>query len=247
MPELKSIYFLSDAHIGKENKKKEIFKIKAILSFLDQAEKDADSIYFLGDIFEFFFEFYSVVYKEYFELYHKIRTLADRGVKIYYIVGNHDAWHIDFFRDKLRVVVFDSQCELNLDGKRVFIHHGDGLYKGELGYRLLRWIIRSGIFVWFFRLLHPDLAKVVARVFSCFSSRSKKINTSLADKCEKFAKDKLNEGFDVVIMGHTHMPCLKRIGSGIYINTGDWINKFSYVRYRKGEFFLEYWSESLSG
>ncbi len=237
----KAIFFVSDSHFGRENRIKEQRRIKAFLDFLDMVEKNGSTLYILGDIFEFYFEYKSSVFKHYFDIFSKLKNLADNGVRLFFIPGNHDAWHIDFFEKYLGVKLLNSPAKVELDGKLVFLHHGDGVIAGDFGYRVMKSLIQSRIFVKLFRLVHPDIARFIARIISSLSSRTRASKMKMLDEYEPFVQKKLNSGFDIVIMGHTHIPCIKKIGSGLYINTGDWIDNLSYIRYNNHDFSLEHW------
>jgi len=130
---------------------------------------------------------------------------------------------------------------VTLDGKRVFLAHGDVLDRALVP-QIFRVLMRSRVDGWLYSLLHPDigigLALAVARV-----SRVKSAKPSLVEDMAKFAAAKVASGFDVVIMGHSHVPEFKQLGDGVYLNVGDWMTHFTYGVIRDGVPSLEVFEE----
>jgi UDP-2,3-diacylglucosamine hydrolase len=223
------VYFFSDVHLGLGTREDDRRREIALLEFLDAAELDAKELYIVGDLFDYWFEYESVVPKGYFRLFAKLAELTDRGIKITYLAGNHDFWIKGYFRDELGMEISLEPIERTFGKKRFYIHHGDGLLKNDTGYRVLKTILRNRVNMFLFSLLHPTLTGRIAR----WSSRTSRGHVSKRlfeeDGMTEFAQKKIREGYDYVIMGHNHSPLLRNIGKGSYVNLGDWISENTYA------------------
>jgi len=241
MPSKGVTFFISDAHLGQDTPEKEKDRTQLLLEFLDYVLQEGKALYILGDLFDFFFEFRTVIYKEHFPVLCKLAKLSFCGVEVYFMGGNHDWWHIDFFKKYIGASVVPSPYETLIDGKRVYLHHGDGIAKGDWSYRAFRKVIRHPASALAMRLVHPDLAREIARLVSKKSRGTITKKAKMLPEYEEFAEKKLAEGFDAVIMGHTHIPQIKAFGERYYINTGNWIDSMSYASIENGVFRLNYW------
>jgi UDP-2,3-diacylglucosamine hydrolase len=226
---MRKTYFFSDAHLGIGTRAEDRGKESSIIRFLDSISRDAEQLFIVGDLFDYWFEYKTVVPKGYVRLFAALAGLADAGVAVTYVAGNHDFWLRSYFRDELGMEVCLDPIEREIHGKRFYIHHGDGLLTGDTGYRILKRILRNRFNIFLFSLLHPDLAASIAR----WTSRKSRQHTSQRSFEEgdmlDFAEKKIEEGFDVVIMGHNHIPDLRNIGSGVYVNLGEWMGENTYA------------------
>jgi UDP-2,3-diacylglucosamine hydrolase len=236
------IYFFSDAHLGLGEKADELRKEQYLVRFVESIRDDAEQVFIVGDLFDYWFEYKTVVPKGYFRLFAKLSELTEQGTRVCFIVGNHDFWVKDYFRDELGMEVFPEPLEVELRGKRFLLHHGDGLLSGDRGYRILKKILRNKMSIFLFSLIHPDIAGTIAR----WSSRTSRKHTSNrkyeSDGMVAFALQKLREGFDFVIMGHNHIPSYHRNGKGVYVNLGDWIREHTYAVFDGKRLELKRWT-----
>ena len=238
----KPVYFISDVHLGLGSREEEKEKETRLLSFLQSVISSARELYILGDLFDFWFEYKTVIPKGFHRTLATIQEYTDRGIPVHYLTGNHDFWMGDFFAAELSVSIHREPFETVIDGKRVFFHHGDGLATKDVGYRMIKPVLRNRINIWLYRWLHPDIGVPLARG----SSRSSRRYTGQKDYGEtdgmiEFAGRKIGEGADFVVMGHRHQPCFKAIGNGVYVNLGDWITTSSYAVMNGGTMKLEQW------
>lgn len=221
------VYFIADAHLGVESSEKEAEKAEKLLLFLTQIETKASHLCIVGDLFDFWFEYRTVILKDFYPIIMKLHQMAHSGVEILYICGNHDWWQRDFFRDSIGMQVFQGEHEIVLHKKRLFVAHGDGLSGKNPGDRIFNRILRNRLNVSLFSVLHPDLGVNLGRWLSRLSRRNNKRvkDNVLLD----FARKRFAEGFDYVILAHTHSPVLYREGGKAYLNVGDWMNNFTYA------------------
>lgn len=233
------VYFLSDAHLGAATQQKEKLKEKHLLAFLEQVKEDGDYLYILGDLFEFWFEYANVVPREHFDILIKLKELTRKGVKITYIAGNHDFWLGDFLPEQIGIKVSREPVSAEHQGKRILLIHGDGLSKRDRGYRILKRILRNRTNIWLYRQLPPDLGIPLAKKVASLSRSHTSRKEYQLDDYINFARQKIEQGYNAVVMGHTHCPLMKNLGKGIYLNVGDWIENFTYGKLKGGKFLLE--------
>ncbi len=239
-------YFLSDAHLGVAGEEKETIKETLLLSFFDLVEADRASLYILGDLFDFYFEPWGVVPKEYRRVVSRVKELVESGVEVHYVVGNHDYWLGDFWRKEIGVSIHQRPLEVEIQRQRLFLAHGDGLGNFDIGYELLKRVLRNRVNIYLYSLLGPDLGFDVGRLVSRASRRrcDRKDNPKVGPLW-KLARKKFGEGFDGVVFGHIHTPTLMREGEKTFLLLGDWMDNFSYGKLADGSLQLKYFRKEL--
>lgn len=242
---MKSIFFISDVHLGLHDKVREKEKERRLLSFLSHVEERGEQLFIVGDLFDYWFEYTYVIPRGYHHTISKLGMLVEKGIKVHYVAGNHDFWLKDFFPIELGIPVYKDPFEMTLRGKKFYFHHGDGLALKDAGYRFLKKILRSKINIFLFTLLHPDITAPVAKG-SSLSSREYTANKDYGetDGMILFATEKIRGGCDVVIMGHRHVPLSQQIENGLYINLGDWISHSTYAEFDGTTVELKNWTHT---
>lgn len=245
---MKSTFFFSDVHLGLEDTAQEKAKERRLLSFLDHVAEHGERLYIMGDLFDYWFEYKYVIPRGYHHVLSRLATLAEKGIEVRYVAGNHDFWLKDFFPQDLGIPVFTDPFGTEIHGKRFYLHHGDGLALKDTGYRILKKVLRSPVSIFFFSLLHPDITAPLARG----SSRTSRQYTGHKDYGEtdgmvQFADAKITEGFDFVVMGHRHVPLSHPSGGGLYVNLGDWITYNTYAEFDGTSLVLKEWTAAPKG
>ena len=236
----KKIYFASDQHLGAPTAEISLPREKKFVNWLDTIKDDAGTIFLLGDLFDFWFEYKTVVPKGFVRVLGKLAELKDSGIDIYFFVGNHDLWMDDYFKKELNIPVFHEPQEFDINGKIFLIGHGDGLGPGDYGYKRMKKVFTFPFFKWLFRWLHPDIG---VRLGHYFSVKNKLIsgdedarflgeeNEWLAQYCRKQLTEK---HYDFFVFGHRHLPLEINLNDdSTYINLGDWIQYFTYGEFMK--------------
>jgi UDP-2,3-diacylglucosamine hydrolase len=226
---IKNTYFISDVHIGATPKDEEEERLRLFINFLRQIENKASRIFFVGDIFDFWFEYKQTIPKKYFSILHQMARLADKKIEMHYLAGNHDFYLGNFFNKEFGMQTYDNEWTGKINNKNFYIIHGDGIAKKDVGYRILKKIIRNKLNIKLFRLLHPDIGIPFAH-FVSGTSRYYTDQIKLFDHTDyiEFAQNRFNEGYDYVVMGHRHNPLLHKENGKEYINLGDWLFSYSY-------------------
>ncbi|MFP4459183.1 MAG: UDP-2,3-diacylglucosamine diphosphatase [Candidatus Zixiibacteriota bacterium] len=232
------IFFFSDLHLGAEkNKHERAEKLSKVDRLFEKVAKEGKALYMLGDIFDFWFEYNHAILSENYELLHRISSLIDIGIEIHFLGGNHDFWAGDFLRS-IGINVHRLPIVTELYGKKLFLAHGDGFAESDWGYRkILKPILRNHINIFLFKKIHPDFAIRLGQIASgCSRKITGRRENPYLNEYRNFAKNKIDNGYDAVIFGHTHIPEKKVFSNGIYFNLGNFFENFSYLTLDKGQF-----------
>lgn len=244
----KYLYFASDFHLGAPNAEKSLVRERALISWLEQIEDSAHSIFLLGDVFDFWFEYKTVVPKGYIRLLGKLAALSDKGIQIHLFKGNHDMWMFDYFKKELGVKIHSHELTFDFAGKQFYLHHGDGLGPGDYKYKFLKLFFRSHVCQWLFARLHPNFGIGLASFLSR-RSRAKGGKKDLVyngpeqEWLFQYVKEKQAlQKRDYYIFGHRHLPLNLEVGSAKYINTGDWLQHDTFAVFDLKELRLMKWN-----
>lgn len=236
------VFFLSDAHLGAESKEREARREGLLHEFLHSLGSRASALYVVGDLFDFWFEYATSIPRRHFHTLCALERVRKAGVPIYYLGGNHDFWLGQFLTQDLGIQVIDGPLTLEAQGRRLWIHHGDGLIGGDLGYRLLKRVLRNRVAIALYRLLHPDLGIPLAGWVSRVSRHSRDLRQlDGALLVREIARPRFVEGFDGVLVGHFHHVFEHHESGRDFFVLGDWIERFSYVVLEGGQLRLECW------
>ena len=235
-------YFISDLHIDSRIDDEEREKQSRILRFFEMVKRDATHLYIVGDLFDFWFEYKQVIPKKYFIFLHRLKNMTEQGIEIHYLAGNHDFALGHFFNENLGIKTYYNDNQFELSGKRFYLFHGDGVARRDVGYRVLKRILRSSLNQRIFRWIHPDWGIPFARLVSGSSRKYTNQMNHLRDEGDyiAFAEKKFDQGFDYVLMGHRHNPLCHVRDRHKYINLGDWISLFSYAEFNGKDLCLKY-------
>jgi len=234
----KKIYFASDQHFGVPDLQQSRIREEKFIRWLDIIKKDAQVLFLMGDLFDFWHEWKYVVPKGYIRVLGKIAELKNYGIDIYFFVGNHDLWMKNYFEEELGIPVFFEKRYYEIAGKQFLLAHGDGLGPGDKGYKRMKKVFTNPLAQWAFRWLHPDIAMRIAN----YMSQKNKLISGEEDKeflgedkefLIQYSKEKLKtENIDYFVFGHRHLPLVFDLEKGAkYINLGDWIVYFTYGVY----------------
>ena len=231
----KNIYFASDQHFGAPTPELSFPREQKFVAWLDEVKGDAEAIFLLGDLFDFWFEYKAVVPKGFVRVLGKLAEIRDSGIPIYFFVGNHDLWMDDYFQKELNIPIYRDNQEYTFNDKTFLIGHGDGKGPGDIGYKRMKKVFTNPLSKWLFRWLHPDIG---VRLGHYLSVKNKLISGAedvnyLGDDNEwlvLYAKRKLElKPYNFLVFGHRHLPMILKIGeSSEYVNLGDWISYFTY-------------------
>ena len=244
----KSVYFLSDLHLGAPYMQDSRESEKRIVSFLDSIKDDAEALYLLGDILDYWYEYKYVVPRGYVRFFGKLAELSDSGVKIVWLKGNHDIWIFDYLPNELGIEVKDGNLVEEFYGKKCFLSHGDGVGKLEPSFKLIRGLFRNRVCQWMFSGIHPRWTVPFAYNWSSHSRKGGEARGIPDENLLKNLKDFVNEyhreqpDIDYYIFGHVHVFSREEVTGGAeMIVLGEWIRTFSYARLSEEGLELKKW------
>ena len=252
---MKKIYFLSDAHLGSRALKHTRQQERRLVRFLDEIKTKAEAVYLLGDMFDFWFEYRTVVPRGFTRFLGKISELCDLGVEVHYFTGNHDIWTWDYLTEECGVILHRQPVTISLADKTFYIGHGDGLGDPDPKFRIIRSIFHNRVCQWLFRWLHPDLGM---RFGLSWARHSRMTHGDGGDPpylgedkehlvlyAKKYIESHPN--IDYFIFGHRHIELdIKLARNSRLIILGDWISQFTYAVYDGEHMFLEEYVEGES-
>jgi len=243
----KHTYFASDFHLGVAAADDSITREKKIVRWMDQISDSVEEIYLLGDVFDYWFEYGSVIPKGFSRIFAKIRELRDAGIPMYYFTGNHDMWMFKYMEEEYGIPIYREPIIREIQGKKVYMAHGDGLGPGDYGYKVIKKIFDNGMCKWLYARIHPNTGLWIMKQFS-HSSRAMTSEEEKNFNVEKewtlqYAQEhiKSHEDIDYYIMGHRHLPIQYSLtNNSEYINIGDWLYHYSYGKMEAGKLSIEF-------
>ncbi|MDR0844590.1 MAG: UDP-2,3-diacylglucosamine diphosphatase [Tannerella sp.] len=240
----KNIYFASDAHLGNRYLDDPVAAEKKLVRWMDSIKGDAQAIYFLGDMFDYWYEYKHVVPRGHVRFLGKLAELCDQGVEIHLFIGNHDVWMFDYLPRETGVVIHQGPLIIDLLGKRFFLAHGDEVGKQKPGFRFLQAMFRNKVCQFFYSGIHPRWTFGFARRWS-LSSRKKgmekrkqathdRISALLLSFSTEYSLTHPDIHF--FIFGHCHILFDRKLtGASRMLIAGDWMYLFSYLKWDGNE------------
>ena len=238
------LYFISDVHLSLNGSADEVGKRERLIEFVRHVAGTGGTLFIVGDLFDFWFEYKHVMPKAYFDILTALNNAKLNGVNLHFIPGNHDFWGREFLEETLFNKVYPKGVTLDIEGKRFLINHGDGLLSWDRGYRALRGLLRNRVFIFFYRWLHPDIAYAIAKNFSRngdYDHYTPEQKEQIVEELTQYSEEQCNNGIDYVIMGHYHQHKDIRLENGQFLILGDWIKYHSYGYFDGESLFLKSW------
>ncbi len=247
MPELPVVFF-SDVHLGAESKDREVEREARLHAFLNSLAGRFSRLVIVGDLFDFWFEYRTAIPRRLFPTLEILSRLRQGGLAIDYLNGNHDFWLGPFLSKDLGITTHHGAMTMESGGRRLWIHHGDGLIGGDLGYRVLKRVLRHPASIALYRLIHPDLGIPLAHRVSGGSRQLQGHKVLPAERLwNEVAQPRFREGFDAVVIGHFHHAFERREEGHEMFVLGDWIRHFTYLTLEGRELTLRRWARDGAG
>lgn len=237
-------YFLSDLHLGAPYFKDRIEAERRVVSFLDSIKRKADVLYLLGDILDYWYEYRYVVPRGFVRFFGKLAELSDSGIRIVWLIGNHDIWIYDYIPTELGIEVVDGALTEVIDGRKFYMTHGDGVGELKPAFRLMRSLFRNKFCQKLFSAIHPRWTVPFAYNWSSHSrktggSSGYESTGAMVENLRQHSLDYLKTHPDInyFIYGHLHImlqeslvlpPEESQASHADMIVLGDWITHFSY-------------------
>ncbi|HZV83323.1 MAG TPA: UDP-2,3-diacylglucosamine diphosphatase, partial [Geobacteraceae bacterium] len=225
--------FIADAHL--KNPADENYRL--MLRFLQELPHGTDRLFILGDFFEFWLGDSPAPFPHYWPVLDALQALVDRGVELFFFEGNHDFHLGRYFTTAFNARVYPDSAELTMDGKRLFLCHGDLINSADHAYRILRFIFRNPLTRLLARIIPPSIPAWIAVKLGNHSKGKHKTTTVKWDYMQlvrDFAAIRFQSGYDVVVSAHFHRPLFEDNGPNTLLALGDWINQYSYAEWSDG-------------
>lgn len=243
-----SVYFLSDLHLGAPYFPDSREAERRVVAFLDSIKEDAEAVYLLGDVLDYWYEYRYVVPRGFVRFFGKLAELTDSGVKVIWLIGNHDIWIFDYIPSELGVKVVDGSLTADIYGKKIYMAHGDGVGHLPVGFRFIRSVFRNKICQKLFAGIHPRWTVPFAYSWSHLS-REEGEERGLPDErilegLKKFVREYHSEhpDIDIFMFGHVHILCREEVEEGCeMIVLGEWLKTFSYAKMDESGLMLAKW------
>jgi len=234
------VLFLADSHFRDRRAPGESDRRRRFIEFLS-AVPAGTAVFLLGDIFDFYFEYASVVPKRHTDILHALHSCSKRGVEVHFLGGNHDYWFGDFLREEIGLLPHRDDVFIACQGRKIWCTHGDLFLTGDKSYRTIRSVIRNRAVIAAAKIIHPDLMDAIAARVSHESKRRNR--RSVADVARELASRPdatfFSMGNDMIVMGHIHYPLHEVKNGKDLVIVGDWITQFTYARLVGGRVSLE--------
>jgi len=240
-----NVYFISDVHLHLNDSLPEKIKRESLFAFLSEVRRHKGTLYILGDMFDFWFEYRRVIPGQYFSVLCQLRETVQAGCEVHFLGGNHDYWVGNFFTETLGIIVHYRPFDVIIAERRFHMTHADGILPEDRGYRLMRRVFRNNLVIRLFRHVHPDYA---IRLAANISGKSRRLTLRDPAREEsdrqaiiKYGEARLAEGAEFVITGHFHLPTEHHTSRGVILNLGDWMKYFTFGLFDGKKMRLCYW------
>ena len=231
-------YFVSDLHLGATYVADARQHERQVIAFLDGIKADAASLFLVGDVLDYWFEYRYVVPRGHVRFFGKLAELADAGVRIHWFTGNHDVWLRDYLSSEIGLTVHYGHEQMCVGGLELLVSHGDDVGRQPAMYRFTRWCFYNPVCQWLYAAIHPRWTTWVATGWSA-DNRTKR-NPALEQQAQQQALDNLkafaeqyageHPEVDAFVFGHIHVAHQCQVGNrAAMVCLGDWLTKFTYA------------------
>ncbi len=243
------VYFISDLHLGAPHNPETRQTERRLVAFLDSIRHDATTLFLLGDILDYWFEYRYVVPKGFVRFFAKLAELVDNGVRVVWMIGNHDIWMKDYLPNELGIEVYDGTLTERIDGHTFFLTHGDGVGKMKKSFKFLRSLFRNRFCQWLYSGIHPRWTIPFAYAWSAHSRKhgcpGGGVDQPMLTSLRNFSKEyhASHPEIDYFVYGHLHLLVQEEIAPGCeMVVLGEWIETFSYAKYDGNKITLHKWT-----
>ena len=240
------LYFISDNHFKMEIDQPEKNRRGKLYHVFEKIKTTGGTLVIGGDFFDFWFDYQFVLPNGYVDLLEALAKLNQSGIKIHFVLGNHDYWDFGYFKAKFGATVYTGDMDFTIKGKKIKVTHGDGLLLNDRSYRFMRKVIRSRFCIFLFKNFHPDwgcgLARRVSRASGEYHHHDKH-NEMIRSELIQYARNQWSKEVDTVLIGHYHQLGVEEDKGKSLIFMGDWLRHFSVTRLDDSGWWQGSWDE----
>lgn len=233
-------YFAGDVHLGAPSYEASLPRMQRFTQWLEEIRPQAREVYLMGDIFDFWFAYKRAVPKGYLRLYATLLRLTDSGIKVHWLLGNHDLWADDYWEKELGIHIHRQGIEMCWEGKTFFIHHGHTLGPLSAGERLSLFLMQNRFLRYLYRWIHPDIGLHLGTRVSARSRRAHhqmdSVDLGEREYLHQYVLQQIRNHapYQGYIFGHRHLAKLVNYGAAWMALTGDWITQYTYLQLDEG-------------
>ena len=241
------IYFISDCHftIDKGDSKRR----QLMFSLFEKIKIKKGTLVIGGDFLDFWFDYKTNPINTYNDIFDALENLSEDGVKIYYLLGNHDYWDFGFFKKKFNAKIYKDELVIKTKNQKIKLLHGDGVLVGDFVYRIFKSIIRSKLCIYLFNLLPSKIGVKISKIISNTHHREYYENVKIKDKLYHFAeKNVWNNNINIFLVGHYHQLGIvddKQNDNNKIIFLGDWLHNYTVTKFENNQWTQENWQDIL--
>jgi len=239
---MKKIYFITDFHLGVPTLEDSQMREKKLIVFLDSIKESCEELFLMGDLFDFWFEYKTVIPRGHVRLLGKLADFIDSGIPVHLFAGNHDLWTFSYLQEEIGIQVHREPEVMMLKGKKFFLVHGDGRGPGDKGYKFLKRVFECKFNQWLFRIIHPDFGIKIALKWSHNHRVMKLEKEAKGNYYSEVEKTRLynyalieaekDPTIDFFVFGHQHKPMQYKIRNhAITTVVGNWLRDFTYAEF----------------
>jgi len=239
--------FLADAHLvapGDPN-------YRQLLRFFRELEGNTETLFIMGDLFDFWLGFPSNPLRQFDEVLIALQSLVRSGCRLVYFEGNHDFHLGHIFRQQLGAEIHTGPAVVSVQGRRLFLCHGDQINRRDHGYRLLRLFLHNPLAAALVQVVPPSLAlhiKERLQRSSRAAYSAKLLRWDYRTIIRSFARTVREEGCDGLVTGHFHLAFCEELDDQPFtiLSLGEWMEQYTYGEIRAGELSLHSYQSPLS-
>ena len=242
-------YIISDNHFSMNLNNEEHERREKLFQVFNKIKSlNKGTLIIGGDFFDYWFEYKKEIPEGYENILDALTDLNNNNIEIHYILGNHDYWDFGYLRKRTGINTYKNNLEFNYNNQKILITHGDGILKSDYGYRIMRNIIRSKLFIYLYKLLPTKMtcsfAKKLSKSSSDYNHHDKYVDIILNDTLD-YAQKAWNNNYDIVCIGHYHQTGIKTLNKKKLIYLGDWLNKYTVTIIDKNNCWQGDWKEFI--
>ena len=243
-------YIVSDNHFMMNNSESEISRRNKLFQVFDLIiERGEGTLIIGGDFFDFWFETDTVIPKGYESLLTALEKLNKAGIEIHFLAGNHDFWDFGYLKKNADIKFHKENLIIDNNEQKILVTHGDGLLKNDYGYRFMKKIIRSKLFIKLFKIIPHEIsfkfANKLSKSSAAYNHHDEYVDMIIRDVSEYAEKQWDENNVDIVLVGHYHQEKIISKNDKKLVFLGDWLGKFTVTVIKDGNVWQGNWKQFI--
>ena len=243
-------YIVSDNHFMMNNSEEETNRRNKLFQVFDLIIKRGEGTLIIGgDFFDFWFETNTVIPSGYENLLEALEKLSNAGIAIHFLAGNHDYWDFGYLKKVADINFHKGDLVINNKQQKILVTHGDGLLKNDYGYRFMKKIIRSKLFIKLFKIIPHEISfkfsKKLSKSSAAYNHHDQYVDMIIRDLSEFAEEQWKKNNIDIVLVGHYHQEKIISKNNKKLVFLGDWLEKFTITVIKNDEIWQGDWKQFI--